>query len=608
VLDVVVVDGQGRPLAGVDIEGLPRFHPWPVHGFAGRLPDGQEAPDPLAGLWRARSDELGRARLALPVPARATAQAGGEALRGAGAPAGLARSPEVQLAAPRPEAPPAAPNRIVPRQVGVAFAAPEFQLASGELRAETLVGLASSALGPRGVVVDAQGQALEGVELVAYALAPLGAAEVDQLVQVLSDGSGAFSFAGQALPSFPLEVRAELDGFLPARARVEDPSSARLEASLELQLLGPAEELRGRVLDPAGEPVAGARVEARAPDAVRDPHGAVSTDADGAFRSWVLADAPVALQILPPAPYDGWVPATLAEIEPGEPRDGLVFVLDLAPQPSGVVEAEIVDRASGEARDAAQALLLPFFLDAEREPPIFLGSRTPGRVQVDGVPPGLWNLWVRAHDGTLASSVVRLGPGEQRAFARLELGGPARLDGRVADAEGAQLVIKSSAGLVMPALADVQPFTRAVALDADGGFLAEGLGSGPVFALVERAGEVVSAVSLELAPGDNGFLDLSPEGLGRLRVVGAAPSPAGVVALWLSEGEDRPWRIAELALADGQAVVALEAELRPGSIRWQVTHQADLRVDAPSTAAVAEGSAAIAPGETTSVVFAVQGL
>lgn len=118
---------------------------------------------------------------------------------------------------------------------------------------------------PLGRVVDATGQALAG--------ASLSLSRTGSKLSVTSQDSGDFAFP--AAPSGDYELVVRKEGFVTLRDRVRFlPGGPRLWVEL---LQGAS--VTGRVLDPEGEPLEGARVEALAPD-VR----AVRTDAQGHFR------------------------------------------------------------------------------------------------------------------------------------------------------------------------------------------------------------------------------------------------------------------------------------------------------------------------------------
>jgi RNA polymerase sigma factor (sigma-70 family) len=152
---------------------------------------------------------------------------------------------------------------------------------SGELwlePGETLLVLAP-ARRVGGVVVSADGRPLEGVELALevapqrlLALGPL-LDEVEPVPRATTtDAAGAFTFDGA--PSGPLVLTAQKDGFEIGIVELED-SAAREALRIELAP-STIPAVTGRVVDAAGEPVAGASVSLG--------QRIATCDADGAFH------------------------------------------------------------------------------------------------------------------------------------------------------------------------------------------------------------------------------------------------------------------------------------------------------------------------------------
>jgi hypothetical protein len=108
-----------------------------------------------------------------------------------------------------------------------------------------------------------------------------------------SDGTGAFRFT--TLPEGTWTLRARLAG----HPSVTLPSLASGSLRVEVAFPRPM-AIAGRVTDADGEPVAGARVRARAEDPGAEG-GKARTDADGRFRLFPLAPGSYEVTVSPPS-------------------------------------------------------------------------------------------------------------------------------------------------------------------------------------------------------------------------------------------------------------------------------------------------------------------
>lgn len=281
-----------------------------------------------------------------------------------------------------------------------------------------------------GTVVDRRGAPVARGAVAAWrGGAVVGRAEV---------AGGAFSLAG--LPAGTVALVASAPGHGPSAPRAVDLSPGE-EARVALVLAAPA-RIAGRVVDPAGHPVAGARVVAVAP-------APAASRGEAAAARGAPADAPITpvaeaesgadgryvLQDLGAGPYDlqavraGWAPGRRARV--AAPADGI----DLALQPGGGVAGAV--SAAGQPIAEFTVDLAP--LSRYGGGPVGAARAVrfvapDGHYRVDGLEPGRYELAVSAAGfGTVVRPQLVVAPA---AFAdgSVELVAEATIAGRVTDA------------------------------------------------------------------------------------------------------------------------------------------------------------------------------
>jgi len=198
--------------------------------------------------------------------------------------------------------------------------------------------------GLSGRVVDDRGEGLTGfavsAEPVGGSGSELGRADAVKRVVVSLDGS----FEIDGLREGVWRVRAQSKGH-----QASEPVEVQIPGSGELELVTPRyAELQGRVLDPGGEPISGARVwvDELEPDEVlevevlgRQWGENATTNQRGEFTVRDLG--PGRSRLWAGAKGYGASLAQLVEVEAGDERDGLVLRLRPAARIRGVVHASV---------------------------------------------------------------------------------------------------------------------------------------------------------------------------------------------------------------------------------------------------------------------------
>ena len=273
----------------------------------------------------------------------------------------------------------------------------------------------------------------------------------------IEDPLGCFSF--ENVYAEPVVVSARAPGFAPAFVNLT--STAR-EAVSEVTLrLEPMEPIRGKVVGPAGEPVAGAVVfldggAQGLTQLEREPLARSAADGSFTIDSWSPENRVVG------AYYPGYAPA-------GAPiADEVRIVLEASGQLEGTVVCEGVPVAEGSVIARA---------DAERQLPYLRGPVNEGRYALSNVPPGTVTVTVRAGRGAERRSLsreatVRAGQSTRMDFSfpagTASVSGVVTRGGVACERAYVRLSIATEAGEEV----------RGTVVNGDGSFRLEGLPSG----------------------------------------------------------------------------------------------------------------------------------
>jgi len=216
----------------------------------------------------------------------------------------------------------------------------------------------------RGQVVDAQGRAIPGASL---RLTQPGDGS-EEAVEAEADGEGAFSLMGTG-GGGTLLVRA--DGYVPLErdVRLETASTVAL-GQLAMSVAG---RVSGRVVDPEGRGIAGARISASNDLSLAEmlrglgnPGDAVESGPDGRFTIATLRPGPYAFRVRREGFLDGAFQGELAR--EGAEVDGVLVTLDPGvaitgrvtglPSADAAAALELAVRSAGT--EGALALEIPF--------------------------------------------------------------------------------------------------------------------------------------------------------------------------------------------------------------------------------------------------------
>lgn len=383
----------------------------------------------------------------------------------------------------------------------------EVEVRAGET-AETEIYL------PRGIdvegfVVDPRGQIVAGAEIWAE-----GSRRFWPTFRLLVRTGGDGSFRLRALDE-RARLGARSTGFQPSilvRAESLPPSAPGLRG-VTLTLEGPGGNVSGVVLDPEGEPVAGARVQVgpRGGYIVDSPSGLrgeaaipVSAITDEAGGFLYPGDLTPCLQEVRVAARGFPVWSSEVDVRPGQ-RAFIEIRLDAPAR----IEGRVVT-ATGEPVEGARVIQAHehgggWFHHSFPPPAAYTDAE--GRFRLGWVPPGIQEVNARAPDGSnfgKAMEEVAVAPGET-ATVELVLDTGLTIAGRVVDPTGEPLV---NWGVYADPFEMGAVYPRQDRTDADGRFLLANLGDCPHHVSVSAPGEVPIPPRKRIAEVQPGTSDL----------------------------------------------------------------------------------------------------
>jgi protocatechuate 3,4-dioxygenase beta subunit len=403
----------------------------------------------------------------------------------------------------------------------VVAAAPGFLRARSSLPEEgaqsgqEVIVVLDPAVALRGVVVDARGYAVGDAEVRAVQRTELGPAWDDPGVFGRSGADGRFRLDGlEADSAHVVHVRRE--GYAPAVESVAPATAssgrARPGRFPELRtVLHEDRVLRGRVLDEAGAPVAGARVLVVHEELVRSrPQGSpgiaeTATASDGSFKFEQMVAGRVALALS----AAGHAPLRKEGVE--LPQEGGVIDLgELVLEPEAVVEGRVVDPEGAPvegARVVARAAPVPMTLRPSSidligdEKPVATGAD--GRFRIGGLPGERMVRLEVQKEGFAAASIRGVRAPTEEPVA-VVLRPAARVRGTVVDGRGRPIPdAEISRSWRTMSFGSPGGLFRPVRTDERGEFEIDDLSPGPIAFEAEASGyRMSSPVTVELAPGE----------------------------------------------------------------------------------------------------------
>ncbi len=366
-------------------------------------------------------------------------------------------------------------------------------------------------------------------------------------------------------------------------------------------VLEKAQPIEGRVVDQAGEPIAGANLQLwRFSPLTR--MNTVTTEADGRFAFSNATAGDWSLIVNSPPPFDEWVFDPRADVRGGD-RSVLVVLKHLPPGRARLV-ADVVDAETGEALDPVEAMVYGVERPKPGEPHRYATPKfEPGRVTADRLRPGRWLVWVRVTNQMAAGTEFDVGDRDTEIRARNEVGHPGSLTGRVVSDEVESLEdllvywsYQSSSHPIwyfanQPSPGKTQP---------DGSFRIADLVPGRYRLSVCMRG-VVGEGEAEVPSGGNGQVEIRIHRGGWLLFRGGPPPANAFVEVLIAEG-DEPLKLRmSFQSPDGEPLSRGDT-VHAGRVRWKVRFREDnYQENERECAEPAEGEDTVAPGESVEI-------
>lgn len=395
---------------------------------------------------------------------------------------------------------------------------------------------------------------------------PIAAARVEAAgIAAESDGAGRYELRG------PFEARqgrvlvtAAREGYSPARRVVDfDEPGAEDPEPLEL-VLAPAAPVAGIVVDQHGVALPGVEL-------ALDGEGYRSSqraDESGRFR---FGDSPGGALFLRAdwlEPRERWWRPAL-EVRGGDQQ--VSFVCTRLAEPRGVLEARVFDATTSQPIAPLAVSLGGSVRSPSSRPTSTAIVRTLGRVRIERLHPGPWNLVVHCPEGAIASAHFEVPADRAPVEIDVPVGGPGAIEGRVvADAlpSRARVCAQIEGGVYLPRpLAGSYHTEGRAAVDADGTFRLEGLLGGR-YRVTLHAGELTGEVLVDLPAGGTAAAVIEARSGARLHVVSERPWLSATIGFRVRVDEG-PWDTFRDAVRQNEPL-DLVIDVQPGHVEWEL--------------------------------------
>jgi protocatechuate 3,4-dioxygenase beta subunit len=520
---------------------------------------------------------------------------------------------------------------------------PGLEVSAAQAATFGLVSLERGAI-VEGEVVDRGGQPLAGATVFVHPPGAAGArgdavlrfaSEAEETRQGVSGADGSFTVRGLT-PGATAEVTVRREGFVTQTVtHVELPPAAPLRIVLE-----PSARVSGRVVDDRGEPIAGATVTVRAPDAAL-PVGLegrlVETDVAGTFVLLDLAAGPIAISAM----ARNHLSSEPLLLDLGARAD--VQDVELTLRRGATIEG-VVLTSSGQPATAAR-VTLNSGITPERmlEREIAGSARTDGegRYRLEGIPAGPQALSASQEGYRTAIRDLVVQPGANQLDFRLAEG--LRVGGRVIDRGGApiagaavSLMMTSGSGAMHNEMSAPDGTFRFTGV-APGRFIVSAQREGFATAReeIQLADRAIEDVELQLGQGGGAItgqiMGLTPGDLPSLQITAMKRPYAGMDGLRDGRADDHftyrvegvfpgDWSVTarlpdgrqvqrNVTIAEGAGDVQADLEFArgvtlSGHVRRDSQPVADARLQATGVAGTSSGSATT----DASGAFRIEGL
>lgn len=394
--------------------------------------------------------------------------------------------------------------------------------------------------------------------------------------EATSDAVGSWRIDGLDPRLLDARFEASAEGYLPSSTVVRLPQDSD-RTSVTMRLVRPG-RVAGRVVDDRGEPVEGARVVLGQGQRMLElPTEGSRTGPDGCFEFTEVSSVMRGqLLVTAPEPLDEWLVDAVGKSVLGRYSQDVTVVLTRLRTTTARLTAEVVDAATGVPLPPADVRLTPMNEETARlDFPSLEIRKSVGSVVIEPVLPGAWRLWVHVDGRIPGYTDLIVYERESEVFARVLVGSPGSIVGRVLFDETRPSRDASVEAWFADEFEDRDAdewtegavFQQSAEVNPDGSFRIDALVPGRWTIELEAEG-LLGKVETVVPSGKEAFVDIEPILGAILQFRSAVPFPPGDVRVHVAEAGTEEWRSLRGTRVREDGSFRVEGTVPPGRLQW----------------------------------------